>query len=292
MKDILAKRGLPTDEDHAGIPDTSSLLYLQTQGQWVRQDKISFSADAKTGVQGHPQFASAELGKIYLDLKVELATVKQIQIACWRVAGRARRNRLRQLRLRTIPSTKRAGRRRCHFHAPAPFIVCASATYTCNGPTSSSIGTNMIDVRRGADLVLLAIVCGAVLILSAAEGRADSVSDFYKGKTITFVVGMLHPGRRVRPLCPSAVPTSQQSHSRETADRAAEHARRVEPGGGELHLQRRAEGRHRARDRRPVAAAGPGDGRSGDPVRYDEAELDSVIPSPRTTRRSPGTRPA
>jgi hypothetical protein len=35
-------------------------------------------ADAETGVQGHPQFSSAELGKIYLDLKVDLA-VKQIR---------------------------------------------------------------------------------------------------------------------------------------------------------------------------------------------------------------------
>jgi creatinine amidohydrolase/Fe(II)-dependent formamide hydrolase-like protein len=35
-------------------------------------------ADAKSGVQGNPQFASAELGKIYLDLKVDLA-VKQIR---------------------------------------------------------------------------------------------------------------------------------------------------------------------------------------------------------------------
>jgi creatinine amidohydrolase len=77
MRDILAKRGLPSDEDHAGIPDTSSLLYLQTQGQWVRPDKIEL-ADAKTGVQGHPQFATAELGKVYLDLKVDLA-VKQIR---------------------------------------------------------------------------------------------------------------------------------------------------------------------------------------------------------------------
>ena len=77
MKDVLAKRGLPTDEDHAGIPDTSSLLYLETQGQWVRQDKIAL-ADPKNGVQGHPQYASAELGKIYLDLKVDLA-VKQIR---------------------------------------------------------------------------------------------------------------------------------------------------------------------------------------------------------------------
>jgi creatinine amidohydrolase/Fe(II)-dependent formamide hydrolase-like protein len=77
MRDILAKRGLPTDEDHAGIPDTSSLLYLETQGQWVRKDKIAL-ADPKNGVRGHPQQASAELGKIYLDLKVDLA-VKQIR---------------------------------------------------------------------------------------------------------------------------------------------------------------------------------------------------------------------
>jgi creatinine amidohydrolase len=77
MRDILAKRGLPTDEDHAGIPDTSSLLYLETHGQWVRREKIAL-ADARNGVRGHPQHASAELGKIYLDLKVDLA-VKQIR---------------------------------------------------------------------------------------------------------------------------------------------------------------------------------------------------------------------
>src|SRR5262245_39246090 len=77
MREILAKRGLPTDEDHAGIPDTSSLLYLETQGQWVRKNKIAL-ADPKNGVRGHPQYASAELGKIYLDLKVDLA-VKQIK---------------------------------------------------------------------------------------------------------------------------------------------------------------------------------------------------------------------
>jgi creatinine amidohydrolase/Fe(II)-dependent formamide hydrolase-like protein len=77
MREILAKRGLPSTDDHAGIPDTSSLLYLETQGQWIRKDQIAL-ADAKTGVQGNPQYASAELGKIYLDLKVDLA-VKQIR---------------------------------------------------------------------------------------------------------------------------------------------------------------------------------------------------------------------
>src|SRR5215475_13175494 len=73
MRELLAKRGLPTDEDHAGIHDTSALLAFEaTPGQWVRKDKLSL-ADAKTGVQGHPQFATPELGKIYNDMKVDLA---------------------------------------------------------------------------------------------------------------------------------------------------------------------------------------------------------------------------
>jgi creatinine amidohydrolase len=75
MREILAKRGLPATDDHAGIPDTSSLLYLETQGQWIRKDQIAL-ADATNGVQGHPQQASAELGKIYLDLKVDLAVTQ------------------------------------------------------------------------------------------------------------------------------------------------------------------------------------------------------------------------
>ncbi len=78
MRELLAKRGLPTDEDHAGIHDTSALLALETApGQWVREDKLSL-ADAKTGVQGHPQFGTPELGKIYNDMKVDLA-LKQIR---------------------------------------------------------------------------------------------------------------------------------------------------------------------------------------------------------------------
>jgi creatinine amidohydrolase len=78
MREVFAKRGLPTDEDHAGIHDTSALLALEpTPGQWVRKDKLPL-ADAKTGVQGHPQLATAELGQIYNDMKVDLA-VKQIR---------------------------------------------------------------------------------------------------------------------------------------------------------------------------------------------------------------------
>jgi len=78
IRELFAKQGLPTDEDHAGIHDTSALLALEkTPGQWVRKDKLPL-ADAKTGVQGHPQFSSVELGKTYNDMKVDLA-VKQIR---------------------------------------------------------------------------------------------------------------------------------------------------------------------------------------------------------------------
>jgi hypothetical protein len=78
MRELLAQRGLPTDEDHAGIHDTSALLALEaTPGQWIRKDKLPL-ADAKTGVQGHPQFATTELGQIYNDMKVDLA-LKQIR---------------------------------------------------------------------------------------------------------------------------------------------------------------------------------------------------------------------
>jgi creatinine amidohydrolase/Fe(II)-dependent formamide hydrolase-like protein len=78
MSELVGKRRFPTDDTHAGIHDTSALLALETTpGQWVRKDKVPL-ADAKTGVQGHPQFASAELGKIYNDMKVDLA-IKQIR---------------------------------------------------------------------------------------------------------------------------------------------------------------------------------------------------------------------
>lgn len=77
MRERVAERGLPTDEDHAGILDTSALLAIETTpGQWVRKDKLPL-AEAKTVVQGHPQFATPELGKIYNDMKVDLAVKRR-----------------------------------------------------------------------------------------------------------------------------------------------------------------------------------------------------------------------
>jgi creatinine amidohydrolase/Fe(II)-dependent formamide hydrolase-like protein len=77
FREMLAARGLPANEEHAGIPDTSELLYLETPGRWIRKGQIA-SANETNGVRGSPAFASPELGRIYLNLKVENA-VKQIR---------------------------------------------------------------------------------------------------------------------------------------------------------------------------------------------------------------------
>jgi creatinine amidohydrolase len=76
--EVLAKRGLPRTDAHAGIRDTSALLYLEMPGQWIRKDKLA-EANETTGVRGSPTLATPEIGKLYLDLKVENA-VKQIRV--------------------------------------------------------------------------------------------------------------------------------------------------------------------------------------------------------------------
>jgi creatinine amidohydrolase/Fe(II)-dependent formamide hydrolase-like protein len=74
--ELLAKRGITSKELHAGIPDTSAIIFLGEQA-WIRKDQIAAANDA-TGVRGSPARATAELGKIYLDMKVENA-VNQIK---------------------------------------------------------------------------------------------------------------------------------------------------------------------------------------------------------------------
>jgi creatinine amidohydrolase len=74
--EVLAKRGITSKELHAGVPDTSAIMFLDAD-KWIRKDQIA-AANEQTGVQGTPAQASAELGKIYLDLKVANA-VSQIR---------------------------------------------------------------------------------------------------------------------------------------------------------------------------------------------------------------------
>jgi creatinine amidohydrolase/Fe(II)-dependent formamide hydrolase-like protein len=74
--ELLAKRGITSKELHAGIPDTSAVMFLGADN-WIRKDQIAAANDA-TGVQGTPSLATAELGKLYLDMKVDSA-VNQIK---------------------------------------------------------------------------------------------------------------------------------------------------------------------------------------------------------------------
>src|ERR1700745_3127069 len=74
--ELLAKRGISSKELHAGIPDTSAVMFLGAD-KWIRKDQIAAASEAN-GVQGSPSLATAELGKLYLDMKIDNA-VNQIK---------------------------------------------------------------------------------------------------------------------------------------------------------------------------------------------------------------------
>lgn len=74
IDDYLVKHGLKPDR-HAGIDDTSELMFLDRK--WIRQDQLA-AGDDQNGVAGDPRKASAQLGKIFLDFKVN-AAVAQIR---------------------------------------------------------------------------------------------------------------------------------------------------------------------------------------------------------------------
>lgn len=62
-----------TGEGHAGVEDTSAILYVKPE--WVRKDKIAGKDSAK-GVDGDPRNGTAELGKVQQDLKVKVAVAQ------------------------------------------------------------------------------------------------------------------------------------------------------------------------------------------------------------------------
>ena len=82
-REYLSKQGKKMGT-HAGISDTSELLYLDRNGKWLRRDKLA-AGEKESGVDGDPREASAELGKTILEFKVQ-AAVAQIR----RLAGAKR----------------------------------------------------------------------------------------------------------------------------------------------------------------------------------------------------------
>jgi len=78
----LQEHGYPTSS-HAGIPDTSTMLYLGGDKGWVRKDEIKNAVtppqgQPRNGVSGDGRAASEALGKRVFDMKIEYA-VRQIQ---------------------------------------------------------------------------------------------------------------------------------------------------------------------------------------------------------------------
>ncbi|HTN26369.1 MAG TPA: creatininase family protein [Burkholderiales bacterium] len=75
-REYLSKRG-KTMGTHAGISDSSEVMYLDKEGKWIRRDKLA-AGEKDSGVDGDPRDASSELGKAILDFKVQ-AAVEQIR---------------------------------------------------------------------------------------------------------------------------------------------------------------------------------------------------------------------
>jgi creatinine amidohydrolase/Fe(II)-dependent formamide hydrolase-like protein len=76
----LTAHNLPVSQ-HAGIPDTSEMLYLGGDKGWVRKDLIATAVgDPKNpnGIRGDARPSTVELGKMIFDMKVN-AAVEQIR---------------------------------------------------------------------------------------------------------------------------------------------------------------------------------------------------------------------
>lgn len=74
MKDYLTKRKMAIDE-HAGIDDTSEVMFVDKENKWVRKDKLG-PDDGKMGVRGDPTQASAELGRMFVEFKIKNAVAQ------------------------------------------------------------------------------------------------------------------------------------------------------------------------------------------------------------------------
>ena len=79
---LLVSRKLPTSA-HAGITDTSTMMYLQGKsGDYTRLDllpvAVTASGTVPSGVEGDGRRSTVELGKTAFDMKVDYA-VRQIK---------------------------------------------------------------------------------------------------------------------------------------------------------------------------------------------------------------------
>ena len=94
------------------------------------------------------------------------------------------------------------------------------------------------------------LLAAASLVVAASSGRAQSVADFYKGKTIDLDIGY-SVGGAYDLYARHARAAHRQAYSRQSDGAAEELRGRGQPAAGELALQRRRQGRHGVRHHRP-----------------------------------------
>jgi len=76
MRAYLTERKMAIDQ-HAGIDDTSEVMFIDKDHKWIRKDKLAADT-GKMGVTGDPTQATPELGKMFVDFKIKDA-VDQIR---------------------------------------------------------------------------------------------------------------------------------------------------------------------------------------------------------------------
>ena len=76
----LAERKIPGG-GHAGVAETSQVMFLDREQKWIRRDKLTAAKgqpEPATGINGDPSPGTADMGKIFIDYKVDTA-VEQIR---------------------------------------------------------------------------------------------------------------------------------------------------------------------------------------------------------------------
>jgi creatinine amidohydrolase len=67
----LRARALPFGA-HAGLPDTSELMSIDSAGRWIRRDRLQVGGPM-SGIDGDPRQSSAEMGRVFVEMKVDAA---------------------------------------------------------------------------------------------------------------------------------------------------------------------------------------------------------------------------
>ena len=70
----LQQQQLPIGK-HAGVSDTSEILFIDRDLKWIRPDKVA-PGDGTTGVDGDPRPASGKLGQMIVETKITNAVTQ------------------------------------------------------------------------------------------------------------------------------------------------------------------------------------------------------------------------